>query len=123
MGLDPPLRQRLSLLAGSDQIDDEIATFMTWALGYIETQVAAPVTDRNLGTLTTHLALALQRAKSGTQVESWDRKHDELGDHPQAVALADFVASAAEERLGVDLSPPEREFLALHLAVVATEHS
>lgn len=119
MALDPPLEARLALLQKSGQIDSDVAEFMAWALAEIEQRLDTEVREGSFGTLCTHTAMALQRAKSGNQIESWESEHGELEMFPDAVSLAESLASSAEDRLGASLSPPEREFIALHLASVA----
>jgi transcriptional regulatory protein LevR len=118
MAIDPALEARLGLLTSSGQIDPDVAEFMIWALAEIEARLGVEVNEEGFSTLCTHMAMALQRARNGKQVETWESKHDELADYPQAVSRAEALADAAQERLGTDLSAPEREFVALHLAAV-----
>jgi transcriptional regulatory protein LevR len=119
MDLDSALARRLGLLQESGQIDADIAEFMAWALAEIERRLGLAVREDSFGTLCTHTAMALQRARNGDQIESWDSQHEELESFPEAVSMAESIADAAEERLGASLSTPEREFIALHVASVS----
>jgi transcriptional antiterminator len=119
MGIAGALHDRIVLLRESDQIDSDVADFLAWALQEIERRTGMEVSEATFGTLCTHTALALQRARNGDQVESWHARHEELRDFPWATELGEEIAGAAETRLGVSLSRPERDFIALHLAAAS----
>jgi hypothetical protein len=123
MSLDHSLQRRLDLLRQSEQIDPEVANFMTWALEEIGTRTEIEVREETVGTLCTHTSLALQRARDGAQVESGRSRSEELAPYPWAVELADSIVLAAERDLGARLSQQEREFIALHLAAASQERS
>lgn len=119
MEIAEALRDRIALLRESDQIDSDVADFLVWALQEIELRTGMEVGETTFATLCTHTALALQRARNGDQVESSDSSHEELKNFPWATELGEEIAGAAETRLGVSLSRPERDFIALHLAAAS----
>jgi hypothetical protein len=119
MSLDQTLQQRLDLLRGSGQIDPEVATFMLWALREIGARTEVEVSEETLGTLCTHLSLALQRARDGVQIEAGRSRGEELAPFPWAIEVADLLVAEAERELGPKLSSPERDFIALHLAAAS----
>lgn len=121
MSLDQALRLRLDLLSGSGQIDPEVATFMVWALEEIGARTEIEVREETLGTLCTHLSLALERARDGAQVEDGRSRSEDLAPYPWAVEVADAIVAAAERDLGPVLSRTERDFVALHLAAASLE--
>jgi transcriptional regulatory protein LevR len=115
--LDQRLEERLSLLQGSEQVDGDVAAFMRKSLAELGARLGLEVTDEHFGTLCTHTALALQRARDGASISSWETDHsDELGAHPCEVAAAEEFADGAESILSVEVPAQEREFIALHLA-------
>jgi hypothetical protein len=113
------LAKRLELLQTSGQVDGDIAEFIAASLARIGDRLGLQVDDDSFGRLATHLAMALQRARDGEQVESWEVDHsDELAQFPDQVALAQSLIAEAQDRLGAQLAPPERDFVALHLAAL-----
>jgi transcriptional antiterminator len=115
--LDQRLEERLSLLQNSEQIDGDVAGFMRTSLAELGAALDLEVTDEQFGTLCTHTALALQRARDGEAIESWETDHsDELAAHPREVEAAEQFARQAESTLKLEVPAQERQFIALHLA-------
>jgi transcriptional regulatory protein LevR len=122
--LDQRLEERLSLLQNSEQIDGDVAAFMRKSLAELGAGLGHEVTDEHFGTLCTHTALALQRARDGDSIQSWETDHsDELESHPREVAAAAEFADGAESTLELEVPAQEREFIALHLASLSMRGS
>jgi transcriptional regulatory protein LevR len=118
--LDARLEDRLALLERSSQVDADVAAFLGPALSELADRFELEANDETFGSLCTHTALALQRARNQQAISSWDTDHtDELRDHPAQVDAAERFASRAEAELGLTLPAQERDFIALHLASVS----
>lgn len=116
------LEKRLQLLESSGQVDADVTEFIASSLERIGERLGLAVDDESFGRLATHLAMALQRARDGEQVESWEVDHsDELARFPAEVSLAGSLIAEAQDRLGAQLAPPERDFVALHLAALRAQ--
>jgi transcriptional antiterminator len=119
---DAQLETRLSLLESSGQVDPDIVSFVRNSIPGLATTVGQPLTDATYGALITHTLLALQRARAGESITSWDSDHgDELDGFPDATAAAERFTTDAAEQLALALPAQEREFLALHLAAIQHE--
>jgi transcriptional regulatory protein LevR len=121
MVLDSNLEQRLSLLEQSGQVDHDVAEFSREAVRDLAAVTGRAPTDEDFGTLSTHVALALQRARRGEAVTTWDVDHSaELAAHPHAVEAAEALIAQAAVALDIELPSMERQFIALHVAALGT---
>ncbi len=119
MVLDNDLEQRLQLLEASGQIDPDVAAFVRDAVRGLAAAADRPPTDALFGTLCTHTAMALQRARRGEALAAWDTDHSaELAQHPRALGAAQELVRRAAETLAVELPATEEQFIALHLAAL-----
>jgi transcriptional regulatory protein LevR len=115
--LDQRLEERLSLLQESEQIDGDVAAFLRSSLPGLGATLDLEVTDAAFGSLCTHNALALQRARDGDAIKTWETDHaGELEAYPREVAAAEDFVRRAESELDVEVPDQERIFIALHLA-------
>jgi hypothetical protein len=114
--LDPQLGRRLGLLCDSGQVHADIVAFLESALPELAARVGVPPTEACLATLTTHVALALQRVRRGEPLRDWEGAGaDELADKPELLqAAGDFVARAGTV-VGGDVPEQEVTFIAIHL--------
>lgn len=119
MELDHDLEQRLRLLEASGQVDPDVAAFVRTAVRDLAAAADAAPTDALFGTLCTHTAMALQRARRGEALTAWDADHSaELAAHPRAVQAAQALVRRAADELAVQLPATEEQFVGLHLAAL-----
>jgi transcriptional antiterminator len=115
-GLDPGLRRRLDLLRDSGQVDPDIAEFLESALPELAARVGVPATEETLATLTSHVALALQRIRRGEALREWKGAGaDELADSPELLQAAGDFTERASAVAGGEVPQQELVFIAMHL--------
>ncbi|WP_131735562.1 transcriptional antiterminator [Actinomadura roseirufa] len=118
--MDRLLDERLETFEKTGQVAPEICRFVRTELDALDA-AGGEVTEESAGTLTSHLLLALQRARDGealTGFEADDAVRAELAGHPDALERAAALAERARSVLGVGLPGQEVRFLALHLALL-----
>ena len=112
-------RGRVHQLLQLGQIRPEVARFCINVIDGVERRLASILAGDHAVQFVTHLAMALERARSGQQVDTdVTALEAELASESEALKLASEVVQTAKEGLGIDLNKAEFLFLALHLAVV-----
>ncbi|MFO7273646.1 MAG: PRD domain-containing protein [Bacillota bacterium] len=111
------LELRLQLLQESGQISPEVAELTRWILKRVEERYGIAVTEENGAMFTTHLAVALQRLRSGEAIDQMLAEGlAEVKAYPEEWAFVnEVVAGEAGRRLGVTVPEAEIGFLAAHL--------
>ncbi|MHC5262120.1 PRD domain-containing protein [Streptomyces sp. UC4497] len=123
--MDDQLALRIQLFREGGQVRPEVADFVTSELTALE-EAGHTVTEESAGMLTSHLMMALTRLLDGAPIDQFltdEQVADELADHPEAVERARRVSARAHCELGASLPESEVNFLALHLAVLARQHT
>ncbi|MFE5735708.1 PRD domain-containing protein [Streptomyces celluloflavus] len=121
--MDDQLALRIQLFREGGQVRPEVADFVTAELTALA-EGGSAVTEDSAGMLTSHLMMALTRLLDGEPIEQFltdEQVAAELAGHPDAVARAHRVADRAREELGAQLPDSEINFLAMHLAVLASQ--
>lgn len=112
-------RGRVDQLLQLGQIRPEVARFCLNVIDGLERRLSSVLAGDHAVQFVTHLAMALERALSGQQVETdVTALEAELASELEALKLAREVVQTAKEGLGIELGKAEGLFLALHLAVV-----
>ncbi|MEU8122518.1 PRD domain-containing protein [Spirillospora sp. NPDC049024] len=118
--MDRQLAERLEIFERTGQVAPEICRFVRAELDVLDA-AGSEITEESAGTLTSHLLLALQRARDGgalTEFTADETVRAELAGHPDALEQAAALAERAESALDVVLPGQEVRFLALHLALL-----
>lgn len=118
--LDPALTLRLEVFAATDGIDPRVVPLVRSEL------VRLPIpperlTDAVLGTFTSHLVNALNRAVAGealTHFAAQDVVDAVVTERPDTLDHARALAGRAGDALGVVLPDTEIRILCLHLATI-----
>ncbi|TMQ96268.1 PRD domain-containing protein [Actinomadura soli] len=118
--MDRQLNERLEIFERTGQVAPEVCRFVRAELEVLDA-TGSEITEESVGTLTSHLLLALQRARDGaalTEFAADDTIRAELVRHPLALERAAALAERAKSALDVGLPGQEVRFLALHLALL-----
>jgi len=115
--MDQQLQERFHVYEREDLASPEIVNFVRIILLWLEQISHHPCTEESVGTLASHLMLALARVSRGEELGSaWDP-----GVHEEAIGLtplipwAENIQSEAKQVLSLTLPPEEFDFLLLHL--------
>ena len=115
--LDRALQARLATLVDTGVLHPASRDLTEWAVHEFEALSGASITEETASMLVTHLAMAIERARTGEQLEEPPLDEAELdGLERELVAAASLVDALAER--GAALPRYERRLLALHLAAV-----
>lgn len=111
------LELRLRLLQESGQISPEVAQVTRSILGRVEEHYGISLTEQNGAMFTTHLAVALQRLRSGQAIEEMPAESlAEVKCYPKEwTFVTEVVAGEAMRALGVSLPESEIAYLTAHL--------
>ena len=123
--MDDQLALRIRLFREGGQVRPEVVDFVAAELAALEDE-GRTVTEDSAGMLTSHLLMALNRLLDGAPIDQFvtdEQVAAELRDHPDAVERARRVSARAHRELGASLPESEVNFLALHLAVLARQHT
>ncbi|WP_306318729.1 MULTISPECIES: PRD domain-containing protein [unclassified Streptomyces] len=123
--MDDQLALRIQLFREGGQVRPEVADFVASELAALE-DAGHSVTEESAGMLTSHLMMALTRLLDGAPIDQFltdEQLAAELADQPEAVERARRVSARAHSELGASLPESEVNFLALHLAVLARQHT
>ncbi|TDD73083.1 PRD domain-containing protein [Jiangella aurantiaca] len=118
--MDDRLRLRLGMFGEMAQTPPGVVEFVASELALLEPDFE--VTDDTAGSLTSHLVAALGRMVRGEPDidPPADLVYQQVvNEVPAAVDAAARVSDRAESALGVPLSAVERQYLSLHLGVLA----
>lgn len=111
------LELRLRLLQESGQISPEVAELTRWILKRVEERYDMTVTEENGAMFTTHLAVALERLRSGQAIDEMVSEGlAEVKAYPEEWAFVhEVVAGEAGRRLGARVPEAEVGYLTAHL--------
>lgn len=117
--LDRGLAARLELLVSTGVISALTAEAAARVTGWFEELLELDLDESNASACVTHVAMALERATRGDELDPVDVPEQDLAAMARPLELADRIA----ERLSADgwlLPGYERTMIALHLAVLAS---
>ena len=111
------LELRLRLLEESGQISPEVAELTRLILERVEERYGIALTEDNGAMFTTHLAVALERLRSGEAIDVMiEEGLAEVKAYPEEWSfVSDIVAGEAGRRLGVAVPEGEIGYLTAHL--------
>ncbi len=111
------LELRLRLLEESGQISPEVAELTRRILARVEERYGIVLTEENGAMFTTHLAIALERLRSGEAIEAMVAEGlAEVKAYPEEWAfVSETVAGEAGRQLGVVVPEGEIGYLTAHL--------
>lgn len=117
--MHPSVRARLDVFGSMDEIPGDVVATVADEIDRLDP--AGRLDDEVLGSLVSHLVMALSRAVAGdTTVEGPAEAvyAEVLASAPEVDARATALAGRVSERLAVPVPEAERRFVAVHLAVV-----
>lgn len=110
---------RLALLTSLGQVSPAVAAFVEKTLETHANRLGIRLEGEGPEMMVTHLALALERIRSGQGIsEPLEVAEEELRAYPSATQAAAEVAEEARRALGIQLPRAEEQFLALHFAAL-----
>ena len=115
--MDQQLEERLRVYEQENLASPDIVNFVHGILLWLEQTSHHSCTEESVGTLASHLMLALARVNRGEELGSaWDPAvHEEAMRLTPLISWAEHIQHEARLALGLTLPPEEFDFLLLHL--------
>lgn len=115
--MDQQLEERLRVYKQENLATPDIVNFVRSILLWLEQTSHHSCTEESVGTLASHLMLALARVSMGEELGSaWDLAvHEEAMSLAPLISWAEHIQHKASQVLGLTLPPEEIDFLLLHL--------
>ncbi len=119
------LELRLRLLEESGQIGPEVSELTRFILKRVEERYGITLTEENGAMFTTHLAVALERLRSGEAIDAMVAEGlEEVKAYPEEWQfVTEVVAGEAGRRLGVEVPEGEIGYLTAHLITLVRPDS
>lgn len=115
--MDQQIEERLRVYKQENLASPDIVNFVGSILLWLEQTSHHSCTEESVGTLASHLMLALARVSQGEELGSaWDLAvHEEAMSLAPLISWAEHIQHKASQVLGLTLPPEEIDFLLLHL--------
>ena len=115
--MDQQIQERLRVYEQEGLASPDIVKFVRNILLWLEQTSHHPCTEETVGTLASHLMLALARVSRGEELgSSWDPGvHEEAMGLASLLPWAEHIQNQAQQVLGLTLPSEEIDFLLLHL--------
>ncbi|MFL5625617.1 MAG: hypothetical protein ACJ788_08480 [Ktedonobacteraceae bacterium] len=115
--MDQQLEERLRVYEQENLASPDIVNFVRGILLWLEQTSHHSCTEESVGTLASHLMLALARVSRGEELgPAWDPTvHEEAMSLTPLISWAEHIRCKAKQDLGLMLPPEEFDFLLLHL--------
>lgn len=115
--MDQQIEERLRVYKQENLASPDIVNFVGSILLWLEQTSHHSCTEESVGTLASHLMLALARVSMGEELGSaWDLAvHEEAMSLAPLISWAEHIQHKASQVLGLTLPPEEIDFLLLHL--------